>query len=367
MMENINGKLNLKDYKPLFRFGSLITIPCLNAEYLLKSSLSRGDPIVLFKDNAWHSFINIIKEQDCLNHGLDIFSDKDKYAQYSDEFRKYIEHANKNIIPKYNKPRKVSKQEIISDLAEIHELWYFYGLTEFSFHDLAYLRMKETGNPILENNLEDLGRLKIEGRKVLNAFIFKNGVIDNLLNSISLTLGIDYDDLHFMYERELISLFDKKGYDKDKIDMRKKTFGVSIIGNHYSEMDPKEVITSLSVLYQVDESKPLKGMIANKGIARGKVAIAEMMADPEAIRKVHEKMNKGDILVAHTTSPELMSLCHLASAIVTDQGGMLSHAAVISRELNKPCIVATENATLLLKDGDFVEVDANNGIVRKIK
>ena len=56
-----------------------------------------------------------------------------------------------------------------------------------------------------------------------------------------------------------------------------------------------------------------------------------------------------------------------ASAIVTDQGGITSHAAIVSRELKKPCIVGTRVATKTIKDGDLVEVNANHGIVRILK
>ena len=54
-----------------------------------------------------------------------------------------------------------------------------------------------------------------------------------------------------------------------------------------------------------------------------------------------------------------------AAAIVTDIGGITTHAAIISRELGIPCIIGTKIATKLLKDGDYIEVDAENGIVKK--
>ena len=75
-------------------------------------------------------------------------------------------------------------------------------------------------------------------------------------------------------------------------------------------------------------------------------------------------MQKGDILIAETTSPEVMPACSKAAAIVTNQGGLMSHAAIVSRELNIPCIVATENATSIFRTGDQVEVDANKGVVK---
>lgn len=54
-------------------------------------------------------------------------------------------------------------------------------------------------------------------------------------------------------------------------------------------------------------------------------------------------------------------------AIVTDEGGITCHAAIISRELNIPCVIGTKKATKVFQDGDIIEVDANDGVVRKIK
>jgi pyruvate,water dikinase len=61
-----------------------------------------------------------------------------------------------------------------------------------------------------------------------------------------------------------------------------------------------------------------------------------------------------------------MVACRKAAAIVTDLGGLVSHAAIVSRELNIPCIVGTKHATKIFKDGDMVEVDTQTGVVRKI-
>jgi pyruvate, water dikinase len=56
-----------------------------------------------------------------------------------------------------------------------------------------------------------------------------------------------------------------------------------------------------------------------------------------------------------------------ASAIITDEGGITSHAAIVSREMKKPCVIGTKIATKILKDGDLVEVDADRGIVNILK
>ncbi len=74
----------------------------------------------------------------------------------------------------------------------------------------------------------------------------------------------------------------------------------------------------------------------------------------------------GDILLSQATSPDLLPAMKKAAAIVTEQGGITSHAAIVSRELGIPCVIGTKIATKVLKDGDLVEVDANRGIVKKL-
>ena len=66
------------------------------------------------------------------------------------------------------------------------------------------------------------------------------------------------------------------------------------------------------------------------------------------------------------TRPEFMPILNKAAAIITDEGGLTCHAAIVSRELDIPCIVGTKVATQILKDSDRVEVDSERGIVRKL-
>lgn len=100
--------------------------------------------------------------------------------------------------------------------------------------------------------------------------------------------------------------------------------------------------------------------IGNDPIIEGN---ARILTSPNEINK----MNEGDILISPMTSPDYILAMKKASAIITDEGGLTCHAAIVSRELNIPCIVATEIATKVFKDNDTVEVDTDKGIVRKIK
>jgi len=104
----------------------------------------------------------------------------------------------------------------------------------------------------------------------------------------------------------------------------------------------------------------IKGTAAYIGTVRGTVKI---IRHPSELGKIKE----GDILVAQMTFPAFISAMNKASAFVTDEGSITCHAAIVSREMKKPCIIGTKTATKLLKDGDFVEVDADNGVVRVLK
>ncbi len=99
------------------------------------------------------------------------------------------------------------------------------------------------------------------------------------------------------------------------------------------------------------------GSTANKGTAIGPVAVCK---DEKSIGKVKE----GDILVTSMTRPEFMPALKKAAAIITDEGGITSHAAIVARELGIPAVIGTKVATRYLKDGMMVEVRANHGMVR---
>ena len=77
-------------------------------------------------------------------------------------------------------------------------------------------------------------------------------------------------------------------------------------------------------------------------------------------------MKKGMVLVVQNAWPELAQYYKLASAIVTNEGGITSHGVIVAREMGIPCVVGTKIATRVLKNGDMVEVDATKGVVKKI-
>jgi pyruvate,water dikinase len=115
---------------------------------------------------------------------------------------------------------------------------------------------------------------------------------------------------------------------------------------------PKEEVV------EVERGKILvKGIPASPGVAYGRVTVALTVEDAA------KKMKKGDVLVTRMTDPDWVPYMKLASAIVTDEGGMTAHAAIVSRELGIPAVVGTGNATKVLRDGLEVTVDGSRGVV----
>ena len=102
----------------------------------------------------------------------------------------------------------------------------------------------------------------------------------------------------------------------------------------------------------------LKGLAASPGVASGPVKI---IRDASEI----DRVETGDVLVTGMTNPDMVPAMKRAAAIVTDEGGMTSHAAIVSRELGIPAVVGTRNATKTLKPGETVTVDGKRGMVYK--
>lgn len=122
-------------------------------------------------------------------------------------------------------------------------------------------------------------------------------------------------------------------------------------------------ITTIKKEFRKEEAKRegeviLKGLPASPGIATGPVKIVLELNDLP-------KVKEGDILVTTMTSPDMVPAMEKAAAIVTDEGGMTCHAAIVSRELGIPAVVGTGNATKVLKDGEIVTVDAYRGVIYK--
>lgn len=183
-----------------------------------------------------------------------------------------------------------------------------------------------------------------------------------ILAEISKRINIDLQDLKYMTCREVSTIFENKP-DADELKARKMN------GVYYWDKEGMEALHSKdadevkkAILGEInfEDIDDFRGLSACTGRAVGPVKILKSSTELS-------KIEKGDILVAVMTRPDYIPAMKRASAIVTDEGGITSHAAIVSRELGVPCIIGTKIATKILKDGQIVEVNANHGWVRILK
>jgi phosphohistidine swiveling domain-containing protein len=187
-----------------------------------------------------------------------------------------------------------------------------------------------------------------------------------LLDEIAQRMGLERADLFLYSYIELDDyLENSKKVSTEEIESRKKDgFIIRIKLGTFELITGKDVIANVITGERISEPfekvihmKEFKGLAASRGKITGKARVLE---DASRIGE----LEKGEILVTYMTTIEFIPAFRKASGVVTDEGGMSCHAAIISREFKLPCVVGTKVATRVLQTGDHVEVDAEKGIVR---
>jgi phosphohistidine swiveling domain-containing protein len=187
----------------------------------------------------------------------------------------------------------------------------------------------------------------------------------SFLEKLSTRTGVLVGDLQWYTEPELQALL-RKGVvlSLREIRTRQKYYVLRMVGGKlrlYTGKEAHALLRQELPRVRVQRVDILRGVTACPGKPRrGVVRVIKKQADIE-------KMRRGDILVSPMTTPRLMEAVKHAAAIVTDEGGVTCHAAIVSRELHIPCIIGTKTASHVLHDGDRVLVDATAGIVRRLR
>ena len=203
-------------------------------------------------------------------------------------------------------------------------------------------------------------------RKTVNLKGFH--ILDFVLARLETETGIGKKYLKFISFEEIDSVI--KGLISQETLEKRFEQGMLVSINYSSQGEIKifegkeahSIIEELSYEYSNTDLKKsiIKGFTASQGFAKGEAKIILSEKD-------FGKFNKGDILVTSMTKADFLPLIEIAAGIVTDEGGISSHAATVARELGKPCIIGTNNATRVIKNDDLIEVRANHGTVRTVK
>lgn len=259
------------------------------------------------------------------------------FMTFENELKDAIKNNIHLSLPLQLKNIKTKQEKLMKELHFNKRLRFLVNLSQYVIWQKGFRKdMQYHGFYCYENFFRELARRNGIGDWQAFGFLFPWEVEDFLIEKIP--------SISELNERRKFSCFI---VTKDKLDLK--------IGK-----EARKFAKNLNLLEDFFHLKETKGQCAYIGKVRGYVKIVQIPSDIS-------KMNKGDILISQATSPDLLPAMKLAGAIVTNTGGLICHAAITSRELKLPCVVGTGNATLIFRDGDLVEVDANKGVIKKIK
>ncbi|MFA5050583.1 MAG: PEP-utilizing enzyme [Patescibacteria group bacterium] len=258
-----------------------------------------------------------------------VFFTTDKYPTIIDTIEEI-----KIALKKKNYPKM--KIDLASDKKALYKKYAIDKITKKLFKDLANLSFYRT---------EMLSF--IENSEYLMRFFF---------SEVGKRLSVDYTDLTNLTSDELIASLKigKLLISTPELKKRNNNYFIRLHKGKIKIFIPKNKIVKDSLI------RIIKGVSASAGYVKGRVRIIRNAAEIS-------KMKKGEILVTFMTTPDFMGAISKTKAIITNDGGLTCHAAIIAREMGKPCIIGTKIATKVLKDGDLIEVDATHGKVIIIK
>lgn len=279
-------------------------------------------------------------------------------------------HIANTEIPIYARKEELKQEDAVHMFGVLASLCREYEYFDPYHWDSVY--EKSTADKVMKGNVELVQGFKNEIRTLLNQFYFdKDSYLNILLKKVAEKYGVSATDINLYREKEILALWsggrvsDSVLRDREKAYVFYKTDASEVLC--ISGEEARRFVSGFDHLPRKGKETSLKGKVAHgKGVVvRGTVkVISREYGDESIMYRRMDEMKKGDILVSETTEPIMMPAFYKAVAVVTDTGGMLSHAAITARELDLPCIVGTGHASKVLKDGDMIEVDAEKGTVK---
>lgn len=301
--------------------------------------------------------------------GKVFFSNKDSITEAMSGFEKLIKKSSTLAASLATGISEIQAQEVFQTLIGLHKA---YAHFDFAYTDGAFEFSKT--NASVEANLQEVEKKKNLFREEYNSEVFgEAGLLSVAVRELASRFKIPGDDLQWYLVNDLLSLFNGAPLSGEELGQRKLAYAFTTSNEGYTFLRGKRALEFIAQFGEIssaaDGQDVVKGVTANKtgGPVVGEVFLLDLdYGDFEKLREQMANMKQGQVLVAATTAPEHMDAIRKASAIIADVGGMLSHTAIVSRELGIPSIVGTQFGSKVLKMGDMVEVDAGRGIVRKL-
>jgi len=358
-----------KNYQRLFHFEG---IDFLMSDIWMSFYKLLGGMITAINDDCYMWLPKVVLDSQ-LDEGVTFFADNKQFEAYYSAHAAFLDSLEKTFVSEISNRNRLSKHNVVSFLELCRKSLSFFYKTDFLYTDKAYQHFGS--NSVIKENLMKNYKLKQRSRVVIfnNVWFGKSSYLAQLLSILSTQFDVPVMDLKQYGINDIYALFDGKKLSSTIVQNRREA-RIMVGENkelrvYVGSQVKKDIFKLLEGAGELRFTMAvLRGISASSGKVTGKVKV--IVSNPltfDSLSDEMDKMNKGDILVAETTSPEFMPACAKACAIITNQGGLLSHAAVISRELGIPCIVGLKIATKVFKDGDLIEVDANKGIVKKVQ
>ncbi len=323
--------------------------------------ITKTNSLVLYKKLVVHIYYINDRDKKDAESGHSFFTNKNCASKHKKEINNIL-LGIKDIVSFYKELNmsKINGQELRSRFIELVNF-----LTKYS--DI-YLKTEAVRLSRLENKqnkykrlIARLGKERFVLRKKGESIFYI--LLGKILKEIAKRFGMKWFDLFFYTYDEMLDLFGGRKAGKEIIEKRKRGYALVILKN-------KEILLTgekfkklfKEIVIQKRKIKEFSGQIAMKGFAKGNTRL--ILHNKRDISEEVAKFKKGEILITEMTRPDTILACKKALAIITDEGGILSHAAIVSRELKIPCIVGAKISTRVLKTGDSIEVDAYKGVVK---
>jgi pyruvate,water dikinase len=237
------------------------------------------------------------------------------------------------------------------------EMLSYYRASRPEIFEIVELLLKtEMNKKYYQNLIEEYGKLRFKLKK---AWFDAEKRTEKLRRTAAKKLGLTFKEYELMVGDKIVNKTELRNRNKLCVFGLVEGKKVLFVG------DSAKKITSY-LKEKINVEKIIKGRTVFHGFVIGKVRIIPQSNYTKMMEKAR-LFQAGEILVTGMTQPDIVFACNKASAIITDEGGITCHAAIISRELKIPCVIGTKIATKIFKDGDLVEVDAERGIVRLLK
>ena len=353
-------------------------LPMPTADRVLSQIIKSKLKGIKNKDELLVSLTFPEKENSHVDEERSFYQLVNSYKKSKGDFKKLIEEHLKQFswigARGYNFNNEWTEEILVSRIKQFAESDRDPIVELQQLETARHQRIKEANKLFKDNklkevtdfsNIVELAKEYVYLRTWRADIIYRAGVkVKNLMNYIKHVLGISNNDLiHLSYLEIIDSLKSGKlTIKKEELEKRKNNFITLFWNGNYIILTEPAILAYLNqnILPRCEVTNEISGSAVYPGVVEGKTAL---VLQPEDI----DKVQKGDILVTVMTFPHFIAAMEKASAFVTDEGGILCHAAIIAREMRKPCVIATKNATSIIKSKDRVQVDGNKGMVRILK